>query len=304
MRASPLQEMLSCRDPWSCGAGLSDRAWLDGCAHVGAVPLPTSQLGPWRWDHAPTRPPALGDTAVRRLRRGRGATADVPAGTVAMDHVPTRPLGLGDTAKHVPTRAPASATPRIDGSAYVGGATADVPAGTGGDQHLFWGGDARILVAVRDPLQENQISHRGGRACGRGGQARTWLAWRSGARLSKGGGQPPPVRTRSGATSAWLSSAWPRPQATSRVHRARVLALLPFAGTRSASTQPLRRADLLRLASIAETSWAVAKRDQFRVLDADRSVRDRESITRSMIAVEAPGWRGAARTGAERTRRT
>ena len=168
--------MLSCRDPWSCGAGLSDRAWLDGCAHVGAVPLPTSQLGPWRWDHAPTRPPALGDTAVRRLRRGRGATADVPAGTVAMDHVPTRPLGLGDTAKHVPTRAPASATPRIDGSAYVGGATADVPAGTGGDQHLFWGGDARILVAVRDPLQENQVSHRGGRACGRGGQARTWLA--------------------------------------------------------------------------------------------------------------------------------
>src|SRR5213078_751977 len=95
---------------------------------------------------------------------------------------------------------------------------------TGLDNSASPGEEMRILVAVRDPLQENQVSHRGGRACGRGGQARTWLAWRCGARLSKGGGQPPPERTRSVATSAWLSSARPRPQATLCVHRARVLA--------------------------------------------------------------------------------
>ena len=125
------------------------------------------------------RPPSVADTAARQPRsRGRGATADVPAGTPG----PTSVLGR----------------------------------------------DARILVDVRDPLQKNQISRRGGRACGRGGQARTWLAWRPGARLSKGGGQPPSERTRSGATSAWLSSARPRPQATSRVHPLAFWHLVPI----------------------------------------------------------------------------
>ena len=64
-------------------------------------------------------------SAARRLRpREHGATANVPAGTVAMDHGPTRPPGLADTADR-------RLHPRGRG------ATADVPAGTAGPTGLL-----------------------------------------------------------------------------------------------------------------------------------------------------------------------
>jgi hypothetical protein len=224
-------------------------------------------------------------SAARRLRPcGRGATADVPAGTVAMDHVPTRPSGLGDTAGS--TAAPtwarcdyptsqlgpwrwivcrrdrrASVTlrarrlrPRLD---EVGAAPLPTSQLGPWDQHLSWGGDARILVDVRDPLQRTKtlfvvvgpVGAVGKRAPGWPG---VWCAVVQGRRATT---------FRAHAFRRHVRVVVLGPAASTghlaRAPRSRSGDWCPCAGTRRASTQPPRRTDLLRLASIAETAWAV-----------------------------------------------
>ena len=116
---------------------------------------------------------------------------------------------------------------------------------------------------------ENQISHRGGRACGRGGQARTlvgltfWCAVVQGRRATTS-------RTYAFRRYVRVVVLGPAASTGQFVHapRLRSDAWLPSAGTAAhRRRRSLRRADLLRLACAAETSWR-REPDQFRPLDA------------------------------------
>ena len=231
-------------------------------------------------------------SVARRLRpRGRGAIADVPAGAVAMDHAPTRPLGLGDTRE---TCADATAGPRRHRSSTPAptwgaaplpasqlgpwrwimhrrapglgdaadrrlrprgrGATADVPAGTSGTNissgeemrasswpfEILFKRTKSLIVAV------GPVGAVDKRALG---WPALWCAVVQGRRATT---------SRAYAFRRHVRVVVLGPAASTGhlvcAPRSRSGAWLPSAGSRSAST-PLRRAELLRLASIAETSW-------------------------------------------------
>jgi len=64
----------------------------------------------------------------------------------------------------------------------------------------------RTSPRVPDPFRSSKINSGSSRACGRGGQARTWRAWSAARGCPRRGGQPPP----GGSGSAHRAGGCPR----------------------------------------------------------------------------------------------